>query len=603
MATGQSNFFQSLGLLKLFSASVMPIGEFACSTSSSGVLASIPFGACVFCPPGGCPFERPSRILFARQPGPWSSIEYPAWHAQHRCRSAVHESFLLPSAQEAALVDGGPRAELKRFRPTEGYTLPNWPTFVPRGNWLDICFNPDINNPNDWFKVGQVAVLDASLASSSTVPGAANTGPPKQVGESGQIAMARSLLPYRNPMNVVGLTVGGGIRLAAFVITEDSSTREACEKSRPIEVVGLTRANASAYAGTGRGDRVVFDGGDVGKGISFSSVATAVVCYCPDLGGLDEFGEQTCLGSPYWVPVGAIVVAGPLPNQYWLLPTMKVFRFEYLGLNLEDGDMLRLILESSSCAAFTAPERMCLRPNEDPINGHALCESSFLTATLRDKCFVSLSSDPRNTGLMRTTTLASNRIRCDELNEARQRLHTGMDSLIGLRRTANRCLCKAWRPRTQDCASLLQAESLTSLLLVLPGSTSSGGGLGELGLKSGDTLVLGAGVQCGANCSQPMLDMAKGFLGFQGLESYLPLNDLTLELAQDVVGSRSGTYVGGVSSITGLFGTATRFTTGSLSLPAGAPMEASQAWTLVLWLRIEHLVSTLVILLKNMLET
>ena len=113
--------------------------------------------------------------------------------------------------------------------------------------------------------------------------------------------------------------------------------------------------------------------------------------------------------------------------------------------------------------------------------------------------------------------------------------------------------------------------------------------MGELGLKSGDTLVLSAGVQCGANCSQPMLDMAKGFLGFQGLESYLPLNDLTLDMAEDVVGSRSGSYLGGVSSIAGLFGTATRFTTGSLSLPAGAPMEASQAWTLVLWLRIERL--------------
>ena len=50
-----------------------------------------------------------------------------------------------------------------------------------------------------------------------------------------------------------------------------------------------------------------------------------------------------------------------------------------------------------------------------------------------------------------------------------------------------------------------------------PGTTSSGGGLGELGLRSGDTIVLGAGVQCGANCSQPMLDMAKGFLGFQGV--------------------------------------------------------------------------------------
>ncbi|CAK9090290.1 Hypothetical protein (Fragment) [Durusdinium trenchii] len=533
------------GLVQLFTASVMPIGEFACTTSSSGVLASIPFGACVFCPPGGCPFEGAARILFARQPEPWNTQTLPAWHPQHRCRHAVHESFLLPAAAEASQLDGGPRSELKRFRPTEGYTLPNWPTFVPRGNWLDICFNPDINSdPSGWFKVGEVAVLDASLASSSTVPSHSASPPPKQVGQMGQISMSRSLLPYRNPSNVVGLNVGGGIRLATLVITEDSSTREACQKSRPTEVNGLTRADASAYGGTVRGERVVFDGGEVGKSISFPTVATVVVCYCPNLGGLDEFGEQVCLGSPYWVPVGAIVIAGPLPNQYWLLPTMKIFRFEYLGVNLEDGDMLRLVLESQSCSAFTTPERMCLQPNEDPMNGHPLCGSTRLTA---------------NSGLMRTTTLASTRIACDELNG--------------------------------NCQSVpLSSVETTStgLRLTFAGSTSSGGGLGELGLRSGDVLVLGAGVQCGANCSQPMLDMAKGFLGFQGLESYLPLDDGSLQTALDVVGSRTASYIGSVESITGKFGTATRFSAGSsLSLPGGAPMEASQAWTLVLWVRIE----------------
>eukprot|EP00434_Breviolum_minutum_P007150 symbB.v1.2.006311.t1/scaffold354.1/size221495/6 len=544
--TGQQNFFQPLGLVQLFTASVMPIGEYACTTSSSGVLASIPFGACVFCPAGGCPFEVASRILFARQPELWTAETYPAWHPNHRCRHAAHETFLLPDASIASELDGGPRADVKRFRPTEGYTLPNWPTFVPRGNWLDICFNPDVNNSESgWFKVGQVAVLDASLASASTVPGHTAATPPNQVGLVGQISMSRSLLPYRNPENVVGLTTGGGIRLATFVITEDSSTREACQKSRPLQVTGLTRANASEYSGTVRGDRVVFDGGVLGKSISFPSVATAVVCYCPNLGELDEFGEQTCLGSPYWVPVGAIVVAGPLPNQYWLLPTLKIFRFEYLGLNLEDGDTLRLILESQSCDAFTTPERLCLRTNEDPMNGHPLCESTLLTA---------------NTGLMQTTTLADSRVRCDELNE--------------------------------NCASVpLRALETTStgLRLTFAGTTSSGGGLGELGLRTGDTIVLGAGVQCGANCSQPMLDMAKGFLGFQGLESYLPLDDDAPVTAVDKVGSRTGTYTGSVQSISGKWGTyATRFSVGAaLSLPDGAPMEASQAWSLVLWLRTE----------------
>ena len=502
VVTGTAGFFQQVGIVQLFTASVMPVGEFSCATSSSGVLASIPFVSCVFCPYGGCPFEAASRIIFSRQPEPWNAQIFPAWHPQHRCRHAVHESFLLPAADVALQIDGGPRSDVKRFQPEEGYTLPNWPTFVPKGNWLDICFTPDYKGENDteWFKVGEVAVLEASLAASSTVPSEGSTAPPKQVGQVGQISMARSLLPYRNPVNVVGLTAGGGIRLAELIITEDSSTREACEKGRPVGVVGLTRANASEYSATIRGDRIVFDGGVMGNSIYFPEVAKAVVCYCPDLGGLDEFGEQVCLGSPYWVPVGALVVAGPVPNQYWVLPTMKIFRFEYLGVNLQDGDMLRLILEESSCAGFPAAERMCLRPNEDPINGHALCTSNFLTA---------------NTGHMRTMTLASDRVRCDELNENCETI-----------------------PLTH------LATTATGLQLTFAGTTYSGGGLGNLGLKNGDTIVLGAGVQCGEDCSQPMLDMAKGFLVFQGLQNYLSLNEETGVTAADAVGERNGMLQG-----------------------------------------------------------
>ena len=501
LVAGTSGFVQQVGIVQLFTASVMPVGEFSCATSSSGVLASIPFVACVFCPYGGCPFQAASRILFARQPEPWKAQVFPAWHPEHRCRHAVHETFLLPTADVALQVDGGPRSDLKRFRPAEGYTLPNWPTFVPKGNWLDICFTPDYSENNtEWFKVGEVAVLEASLAASSTVPGTGSTTPPKQVGQIGQVSMSRSLLPYRNPENVVGLTAGGGIRLAAMIITEDSSTREACQKGRTVDVVGLTRANASEYSATVRGDRIVFDGGEVGKSIYFPDVATAVVCYCPDMGGLDEFGEQVCLGSPYWVPVGALVVAGPVANQYWLLPTMKTFRFEYLGVNLQDGDMLRLVLESSTCSAFAPAERMCLRPNEDPINGHSLCTSNFLT---------------ENTGYMRTTTLASDRVRCNELNEN----------------------CE-----TVPLTHLVTTE--TGLQLTFAGTTYSGGGLGNLGLKDGDTIVLGAGVQCGENCSQPMLDMAKGFLVFQGLQNYLPLNEAEGDVAADAVGERHGTFQG-----------------------------------------------------------
>ena len=502
IVAGTSGFFQQLGIVQLFTASVMPVGEFSCATSSSGVLASIPFVSCVFCPFGGCPFEAASRIVFARQPEPWKEQIFPAWHPEHRCRHAVHESFLLPAADVALQIDGGPRSDVKRFRPTEGYTLPNWPTFVPKGNWLDICFTPDYRGDNDteWFKVGEVAVLEASLAASSTVPGMSSTTPPKQVGQVGQISMSRSLLPYRNPENVVGLTAGGGIRLAAMIITEDSSTREACEKGRAVDVVGLTRANASEYSATIRGDRTVFDGGEIGKSIYFPDVATAVVCYCPDMGGLDQFGEQVCLGSPYWVPVGALVVAGPVANQYWVLPTMKIFRFEYLGVNLLDGDMLRLILEESSCAAFAPAERMCLRPNEDPINGHALCTSNFLT---------------ENTGYMRTATLASDRVRCNELNENCETV-----PLTNLQTTA------------------------TGLQLTFADTTYSGGGLGNLGLKNGDTIVLGAGVQCGEDCSQPMLDMAKGFLVFQGLQNYLALNEDQGSTAADAVGERHGMLQG-----------------------------------------------------------
>lgn len=114
-------------------------------------------------------------------------------------------------------------------------------------------------------------------------------------------------------------------------------------------------------------------------------------------------------------------------------------------------------------------------------------------------------------------------------------------------------------------------------------------------------------MQCGANCSQPMLDMAKGFLGFQGvpvaewvvrmtqvstlfcaiiydttrnaseksssvdaleysqhrtcelpsagLESYLPLDDDAPVTAVDKVGSRTGTYTGKEGTSTAGVGT------------------------------------------------
>ncbi|CAJ1440525.1 unnamed protein product, partial [Effrenium voratum] len=326
-----------------------------------------------------------------------------------------------------------------------------------------------------------------------------------------------------------GLLDPGGLR---------AESAPAGHGAEPRRCLGLLRHCA-------RRDRLVFDGGELGKSISFPAVATAVVCYCPSLGGLDEFGEQICLGSPYWVPVGALVIAGPAANQFWLLPTLKVFRFEYLGLDLEDGDVLRLILETQNCAGFVTPERMCFRTNEDPIRGHPLCHSTLLL---------------ENEGLMTTSTLASNRIRCNELNA--------------------------------NCESvpLTQLDTTSAgLRMTLAGTTYSGGGLGNLGLQHGDTVVLGAGVQCGANCSQPMLDMAKGYLGFQGLESYLPMDEETPVVARDAVGARAGIYAGDAHQIDGMWGTfATRFGNGStLSLPAGAPVEVSQAWSLVLWLRIE----------------
>lgn len=55
-----------------------------------------------------------------------------AWCRICRFFSSRHESFLLPPAAEASLLDGGPRSDVKRFRPAEGFTLPNWPTFAPR---------------------------------------------------------------------------------------------------------------------------------------------------------------------------------------------------------------------------------------------------------------------------------------------------------------------------------------------------------------------------------------------------------------------------------------------------------------------------------------
>eukprot|EP00931_Biecheleriopsis_adriatica_P055485 TRINITY_DN32821_c0_g1_i1.p1 TRINITY_DN32821_c0_g1~~TRINITY_DN32821_c0_g1_i1.p1 ORF type:complete len:3996 (-),score=741.57 TRINITY_DN32821_c0_g1_i1:75-12062(-) len=549
---GEGGFYQQIGLVQIFSASVMTPGEYSCETSASGVLASIPFVSCVYCPPGGCPFydSKGSRLMFSRQPEPWDVPALPAWDPEHSCRHATHETFLLPPASVASRLDGGPRSDIKRFRPDDGYSLPNWPAFVPKGNWLDICLCLNCTSydagQGEWFKVGHVAVLDAALAASAEVPGSSSSAPPRQVGQRGQLSISRSLLPYRDPIGVLGLAAGGGVRLASMSITEDASVREACQKNRPVEVVGLNNNNASTYSGTIRGDRIVFDGGVQGKDLAFPSVSTVVVCYCPQPGGLDEeTGQQICNDSPEWVPVGALVIAGPLPNQRWIIPTFKVFRFEYLGVDLGPRDKLRLIDMEERCEDFPTPLLMCTSFNDDPIKGHRLCDSWYLSS---------------QRGIMSTTTLSSRRVGCDELNKN----------------------CKS------VAIDSLQVTD-TGLRVEFKESTFSGGGLGDLGLKAGDTIVLGSGVLCGEDCSQAMLDMAKGFLGFAGLESYLPMDDRGAIL-RDEVGLRTGSKRGSPSAIPGKFGEfAYRFAT-EQAFTAGtdAPVEVSEPWTLAIWVQTEQ---------------
>jgi hypothetical protein len=570
--TDQRSFVQQVGVVHLFVASVTFEGDPSCTTSFSGVLAPLPFAVCLRCPPDACPWGAGgSRVRLAKN---FEQIEAPVWSAGHQCHAAAPCVHLLPKGPASTNSDGGSRSDWRRFVPVRappvwpefrhygpdpGFSLPTWSENEEPGTDLDVCICLGACDASgaEWFKAGQLAVVSPRLTA-AVVLGSVDSTPPHELGQQGQLALDRALLAYGGySETVLGLGAGGGVRLAKFDATFDNTTAEACSREATVDTADInsTAAGILAYRGTVRGDRVVFDGGHVGRGLSINIAGVVVVCYC----ALLSAGDAAPCAETTWTQVGVLLISGPTTGQFWTLPTFRMVRFEYRGVDLAPTDTLRLVEEpvygKATCASMPFQDNSLCPTNENVAGAHPICNRVGLLP------FAEYS----------IALLEHDKVACDEVN--------------------SQC----------STAPLKAVGTGGSLQFTFARATTSIGGLGDLGLADGDMIVLGSGFSCGTNCTREVLERAKGYKSFAGLEMYLDLDDATGTIAIDQVGSRNGAILGSAQWVSGYKGKALRFPdpcnsqhpcanlSASLVVGAGEPLDASRPWSLLTWVRMQNI--------------
>lgn len=545
-------YVQQFGIVYLFVATVTLPNEPMCTSSMSGVLSPLPFVICVHCPPGACSFRTSgSRVrLLPRMPGA-AEQEVASWQPGHTCRAMSNSKYLHPSGRAAADIDGGPRADFKQFRPSGmlGFSLASWTVFEDPGSDLEICVClRNCESESAWFKAGQLDVVAPQLMSSSTVVARAGTTPPRAVRLFGHLSLYRPWMPYGDPL-VLGLEPRGAVRVVLYDLSLDAGLYSACARSAPADVSGLTFANASHYLSSEQTGRLVFNGGVSGLGLQVRVAGTLAVCYCPTP-TKDAMG---CSESP-WVPIGALSVAGPRPNQYWVLPTYTTVRLSYEGNDLLGSDVLRFVNDSTTCESGKTYN---FRENEaSDISTNNLCPPGreYMSHEL---CDLAVSGAEFSTSILSHATVG-----CDDQNTN----------------------CK---PNV-----FIEAVGVTggNTDIRLTGPTTSPGGLGDFGLADDDVIVMGKGVDCGDHCTRDMLERVRGFRSFAGLQRYMALNDGSGAAAKDHVGGSDARLAGVPQWVAGEHLLGLRFSSETqwLSQELSDPLDASKPWSLLLWTQMEN---------------
>lgn len=543
-----ASYVQQVGIVYLFATTAAPPSDTMCASSYAGVLTNVPFAVCVRCPPGACLYAVPGgKLRLMEQPD--VLFEEPTWSPRHGCHGARSTAHLTPSGPASEDQDGGGRADYKRFAPAgaAGFLLAAWAAAEPLGTGLQVCFclGNCSGGAAAWFKVGQLAVVAPRLATASTVPALGpSSAPPRQVAQPGRLALNVALRAYGNPSSVLGLDQGGGLRLLVFDRSMDTSMADTCARLGATQALGFSTSDTPNYRATVRGDRLVFDGGTVSRALTVGSVGVIAVCYCATLNR-----EGSSCMEPVWAAVGAVMVAGPTPYQWWTLPTNRIVRFEYRGAGLAGSDRLRIVRPGQRCEDAPPPLELCPPrinvglPSEEvvPICGHV---------------------DAVQYGDLATLTLTDTTVGCDEKNV--------------------NCLPKML---------LKKAVALDSgLRLRFAAAPRAPGGLGDLGLADGDVLVLGNGVLCGeGSCSEQVLNQVRGIGQFAGLEAYFDFNGPGVVV--DRVGTRSGTLMGAASVQPGYLneGILLPSDADAFMVDEGDGFDAASAWTLMLWARAENI--------------
>lgn len=484
-----SGFQQQIGVLYIFVAHPTYPSAPACTSSAAGVLAPLEFVLCVRCPPDGCKYGKVgSRVRFAKTPD--VSVEAPSWSTDHACSTASMSEWLAPAGVDSTGADGGQRADYKRFAPqapARGFSLPSWPQYYAPGTDLDVCLCLDACNlSSSWFKAGQLDIVHPVMAVATTMPRRPGTELPTYVGASGQLALYASTISYGSPTEVLGLSLGGGARLADFDPAEGETALEVCAKTVYTAADGSPRPVKArdVYVASLVGGRLRFDNATMGQEVNFTilETSTPVICYCAQL---NPVNIANCLDPP-WFPIGAMAVGGPSANHFWLMPTLRLVRFEYQGRELRSTDRLRFV-------------------TIDYLGVGAACSTA---PPIEEVCFVAGADRHRNcarAGTQRfgdyaTKTMAHDSINCDAMNRNCEESYVdtveATDGQLRVRFTA---------PPTNPS------------------------GFAQLDLSDSDTLLLeggSAGIVCdSASCTPEVVASALGQTYAGGLRAYYDFND------------------------------------------------------------------------------
>lgn len=383
-------YIQDIGVLYYWIMKVCDYANYAtCDPPYMRVVPHQKFTVRVECPPSGCLTTFDNRIKFL---DPAAANNYPAWNSRSGCRLTLAEtpSAVWPEIDNSLSLDGGDRLDYKVWFDKQVKIA------LPLDSVLDVCYTNNYDDPDSWFKIGQIQTSSrfnfaSVIEASSAVRALEYINHPGSVtlfaGSGISSATQNSLLtdgttvnPFEsnkwsgkavvNIMSFDRLAIAGTDTIETmyqYHIAQPATFRGRmdfeCQRElyNPDLLIGPeSRQAAKTYiAQVGPTDTTVdtyltYSGAAKDQLIQIEVAGIIAVCYCAMLNDQDE-----CESTSYWLFAGLTTIKGPTQGQTWTLPIGIVTRLRVTGWGLSNDDRLRIV------EASTDPKK-CVENSNNP---------------------------------------------------------------------------------------------------------------------------------------------------------------------------------------------------------------------------------------------